>query len=744
MRIIATAKTKTHRPKTWLLSLFLVFVTAISWAQEKTVTGVVKGDNGDAVVSATVQVKGTPVRTLTNSNGEYSIRVSGNQSLVVSAIGYTPMEKQVGGQTVIGFSLATSNAQMESVVVTALGIRREEKALGYSTTTVKGEQLTDAVSGNWTDALSGKVAGLNLVRSNSGPTGSNKIILRGENNLTGDNEALIVVDGVVINQGSGRRSAIGGEAAYGTGSDNMPADYGSGLNDINPEDIESVTVLKGPGAAALYGQRGANGAIIITTKSGNSKRKGWGITLNSNASMEQVNRWPDLQYEYGQGVDGQPYYSLGASPDGASTSATSSAYGPRFNGQSFFQYDPATQAQGKERTPWVPYKNKSRDYFNTGQTITNSISVDGGTDKTTARFSVTDVRNKWILPNTGYKRNTVALSVNSKINDRLQIASKINYTNKSSDNLPGAGYGNQSIMYWYIFWQPNADLDWLKDYWVRGQEGRRIFYPFSTFPENPYAIAYEFINRSNRHGVTGNVQATYDVTKDLSLMVRTSLDMAYEERAQQRPYDAGSRFQRGSFRTQNLFSQEITTDFLLRYNRKLTNDFDFSVSFGGSTLNNRYNRDEVRADSYGAPVYITWLIAWGPFWLCLITAAIELIVFMAWLQQDIKASCSLTLRHGRIGTQSWQLLPALKTPASFIRRQMSALFFPMLCVYPGASILPSSVFLLPVWAVVAPTLTSRHITINRPVTCSAADFKVLPCLQTPTLNLCVPPLTKRA
>jgi TonB-dependent SusC/RagA subfamily outer membrane receptor len=234
-------------------------------------------------------------------------------------------------------------------------------------------------------------------------------------------------------------------------------------------------VLKGPGAAALYGQRGANGAIIITTKSGNAKRKGWGVTLNSNVSTESVNRWPDLQYEYGQGLDGVPYYSFGASPDGSSTSATSSAYGPRFNGQSFFQYDPATQRQGTERTPWIPYPNKIRNYFNTGQTVTNSISVDGGSDKTTARFSVTDVRNKWIIPNTGYNRNTVALSVNSKVNDKLQIASKINYTNKRSDNLPGAGYGNQSIMYWYIFWQPNADPDWLKEYWVRGQEGRRIF-----------------------------------------------------------------------------------------------------------------------------------------------------------------------------------------------------------------------------------------------------------------------------
>jgi TonB-linked SusC/RagA family outer membrane protein len=502
---------------------------------------------------------------------------------------------------------------MESVVVTALGIKREEKALGYSVAKVKGEELTEALSSNWTDALSGKVAGLNLVRSNSGPAGSNKIILRGESNLTGgsENEALIVVDGVVINQGSGRRSAVGGETAYGTGSDNMPADYGSGLNDINPEDIESVSVLKGPGAAALYGQRGANGAIIITTKSGSAKRKGWGITLNSNASMEKVNRWPDFQYEYGQGNDGKPYYSFGASVDGPSTSATSSAYGPRFEGQSFFQFDPVTQAQGTERTPWVPYPNKIKNYFNTGNTVTNSISVDGGTDKTTARFSVTNVSNKWIIPNTGYKRNTIALSVNSKVNEKLQISSKINYTNKWSDNLPGAGYGNQSIMYWFIFWQPNADLDWLRNYWRNGLEGRKIMYPYSSFPENPYAVAYEFINRSNRHNITGNVQASYNFTKELSLQVRTSLDLSYEQRAQERPFDAGSKYQLGSFRTQNIFSQEATTDFLMRYAKKLK-DFDFSVTAGGSALRNTYNKDEVRADSLIYPQIYSMSNAAGP------------------------------------------------------------------------------------------------------------------------------------
>jgi hypothetical protein len=196
----------------------------------------------------------------------------------------------------------------------------------------------------------------------------------------------------------------------------------------------------------------------------------------------------------------------------------------------FYQYNPVTQARDTQRTLWRPYSNSVNKYFNTANTIINTLSVDGGTDKTTARFSVTNVKNNWIAPNTGYNRNTVALSVNSKVNEKLTITSKINYTNKWSDNLPGAGYGNQSIMYWYIFWQPSADPEWLKYYWVKGREGLQIRYPFSTFPENPYAIANEFINKSNRHNVTGNIQGTYNLTKDLTMSLRTSLDFGLRKK----------------------------------------------------------------------------------------------------------------------------------------------------------------------------------------------------------------------
>ncbi|MRG47936.1 SusC/RagA family TonB-linked outer membrane protein [Chitinophaga sp. SYP-B3965] len=582
-------------------------------AEDIVIRGKVTDENGQALIGVNIKSGDGNKGTVTDKNGNYTLTVSAAGTKVTfSFIGYISHVVTVKATEVMNVQMLPDPKALGEVVVTALGIKRDEKALGYSATVVKGEQLTDALSNNWTDALSGKIAGVNLIRSNSGPTGSNRIVLRGENNLDGNDEALIVVDGVVINQGSGRRTAITGESAYGTSSDNMPADYGSGLNDINPEDIESITVLKGPGASALYGQRGANGALIITTKSGSSKRKGLGVTFSSNGSLETVNRWPDLQYEYGQGTEGMDYYSFGATADGASTSGTSSAYGPRFDkDRKFFQYDPVTQTVGKERTPWVPYTDKINKFFTTAGTLTNTVSVDGGTDKTTARFSFTNVANKWILPNTGYGRNTVSLSVNSKVNDKLQISSKINYTNKTSDNLPGAGYGNQSIMYWYIFWQPNADPDWLRNYWAKGLEGKTIKYPFSSFPENPYAISHEFLNASDRNGITGNVQATYNFTKELSLLVRTSVDFGYEQRAQSRPFDAGAKLPFGSYRTQNIFSMERSTDFLLRYNKKV-GDFEFSVTGGGSALRNNYNKDETRADSLVIPGIFSFANSAGP------------------------------------------------------------------------------------------------------------------------------------
>lgn len=603
---------------------FIATASGSSWvikkndATKKTATMVLKGtimEGGAPVPSATVIIKQDGqknVVAIANDNGQFSktLPVISGGVVEITAVGYKPLRKKFTADAqALNLVLQKDDQQMANVVVTALGIKKSERSLGYALTKVDSNQLNQAAALNWTDALSGKVAGLTLIRSGSGPAASSKIIIRGENNITGDNEALIVVDGVVINNGSGRRSANASDQVYATNSDNLPADYGSSLNDLNPNDIESVNTLKGPAAAALYGQRAANGALIITTKSATQKKKGhFSVKYTVNGSLEQVNRYPDLQYEYGQGLGGAEHYSYGASDDGASTSGTSSAYGPKFNGQSFYQYDPVRQTAGKTRTPWVAYDNIN-DFWDLGRDLRNNISVDGKLGNTGIRVNLGTENDKWIVPNTGFTRKNIGLTTNTDITPRLKLSTKINYGFRNSDNLPAAGYGNQSLMYWYIFWQPSADYNWLRNYW-RGEKGsaysdtnmyRTIQFPFSSFPENPFAIAYEFLNKTRRNNVTGNVTLNYQLTKEISLMLRGNLDWMNDKREQDRPYDAGSRLPRGSVRIQNIYSQERSYDFMAKYIKDLNKDIRFGVTLGGSQLRNEYDKFDARNDGLRIP-----------------------------------------------------------------------------------------------------------------------------------------------
>ncbi|SOD18298.1 SusC/RagA family TonB-linked outer membrane protein [Pedobacter xixiisoli] len=568
----------------------------------QTLKGKVVDENGGPMPGATVQILELKRTVVANNDGDFEVKVPlGTYAIEASFMSYHP--RKVSGIKVdkakaveLKIELIPQVNALNEVVVTALGIKREEKALGFAITTVQGEQLTEALSNNWTDALSGKVAGLNLLRSNAGPAGSNRIILRGENSLSGNTEALIVIDGVIVSGSSGR--ATGNGSAYM--GDDSPSDYGTSVNDINPADIESVSVLKGPGATALYGARGSGGAIIITTKLADPKVKGIGITFSSNAAFEQTSRWPDYQNEYGQGDEGVDYYSYGDTEDGSSQRGTSNAWGARFDGQSFYQYNPNSNSGATVRTPWVAYPNNKKDFFETGSTFTNNISLEGGNKATSARLSYTNLNNTWIIPNTGYERNTVSFNVNQKITSKLTVASKVSYTNRFSDNLPSAGYNNQTIMYWMARAVPSADIDWYKGYWVPGFEGSSQVTPFSSNFDNPYTITYEMLNKQTRNNVTGNINATYNFTSDLSLMVRTSMDMMYDKRSQQRPKDT-RKFRDGMYRTQNIFTQELTTDFFLKYKKSISEKFDIDLTLGGSTLKNKYIRDEIRADRLFAP-----------------------------------------------------------------------------------------------------------------------------------------------
>lgn len=570
----STTRTTGHCILT-LYTVFLMLLNLDAFSQESVqVRGTVLTEKGEKLEAVTVLAKrrsdatGRALTSMTNELGVFTfeqLKAGETYDFTFSSVGYETQSYKgftvrAGGKAnALQIRLNSKTGDLNEVVVTALGIRKSEKSLGYALTKVDSTQLTNAPSLNWTDALSGKVAGLNLIRSGAGPAASSKIILRGENNLTGDNEALIVVDGVVINNSSGRRSANKSDQVYATNSDNLPADYGSSMNDINPQDIESVSVLKGPAAAALYGQRAANGAIIITTKAAAAKKKGhFSVRYTLNGSMEEVNRYPDLQYEYGQGLGGALHYSYGTTEDGASTSGTSSAYGPKFNGQSFYQYDPVRQTVGLQRTPWKAYDNIN-DFWDRGQDLKHNLSVDGRLGNTGIRLSMGAENNKWIVPKTGFDRKNIGLTTNTDISQKLKLSTKINYGYRNSDNLPATGYGNQSLMYWYIFWQPSADLNWLKNYWAGGNGStydslyKFIRYPFSSFPENPYAITNEFLNKTKRNNVTGNVTLNYQATKEISFMLRGSLDWMNDKREQDRPYDAGTRLPSGSVRKQQIY-----------------------------------------------------------------------------------------------------------------------------------------------------------------------------------------------
>lgn len=589
------------------LAVLLCTTSAFFYAEiarsQTTISGTVSDSLKQTLPGVSVKLKGTTVSTVTDAKGKYTIVSPATQgkngSLVFNYIGYKPAEVTIKGRSSINVTLHDDAVTLKNVVVTALGIKREEKSLGYSAQTVKENAVKDAKTNNWVNSLSGKVAGLTIQGTGAGPMSSSRITLRGESSLNLDNnQALIVVDGVPVS------SKITGTGFSSHLSADSPVDYGSAVSDINPDDIEKITVLKGPGATALYGSRAAGGALIITTKSGVRKGKGLGITYNMNVSMDDVNRWPDYQFEYGEGRTSD-YYSYMNSPDGVNTATTVAAgraWGPKFNGQMYYQYDP-NSADGKasQPTPWLADKNYISDFFRTGKTVSNSVSIEGGSENSSARLSITHMKNDWILENTGFQRLNASLSVNQKVSEKLKVAGKINYTNKSSDNLPAAGYNNQSLMYFLIIGTtPNIRADWFKPYWEPGLEGVQQKRSFNPGPDNPYLDLYEMLNKMNKQGVLGNLSATYEINPKMDLILRSGVDLAYESRQQQRPFSM-TKYPRGMYREQNVFNYEVNTDFLLNYRDKITDDISYSLSGGANAMRQTYDFSGMYADQLAQP-----------------------------------------------------------------------------------------------------------------------------------------------
>jgi TonB-linked SusC/RagA family outer membrane protein len=580
-----------------VMCLMVLFVQTI-FAQA-VIKGTVRNPKNETLPGVNVFIKGTTKGVITNSDGQFSIDASKGAILVFSFIGYEKREIILNGQSNVEVVLTEGVEQISEVVVTALGIKREEKALGYSTQNVGSEQITSAMSAQWSNGLAGKVAGLNIV-SAGGPIGTARITLRGDVSLNmNGNNALIVLDGVPLSS-----QMTGTGDAYGAGTaSNLPVDFGNGFSDINPDDIESIQVLKGAGATALYGSRAATGVIMITSKSGSRKQKGLGVTFNSNSSVDDVLKWPDYQYEFGQGVqtyalgatgteyEGGLYYSYGKTPDGknGSTSGTSSSYGPRFDASKlYYQFDPITQKQGVEKTPWVAYPDNRKGLFRTSYNLINSVAIEGQGDKGSLRASITTTKNEWILPNTGFNRIVASLSANYQISKQLKLVARTNYTNRKTDNTPAIGYNSNSIAYFMIFQNPNVDLDWIRPMWQIGQEKISQLQPYSTFIGNPYVTLYENTNASQKHSTVSTISTVFEISRKFELMVRSGIDLAFDERAMKRTV-SDVVFGKGYFRKQNIFNYETNSDALLTYRESFSNGLNMSISAGANMMRQHYN-----------------------------------------------------------------------------------------------------------------------------------------------------------
>lgn len=603
------------------------FLLASVGMYSQTVRGTVIDENSDPLIGVSVFPKEGSGGTVTDLDGNFELTVNDQtETLVFSFIGYQTREVPIEGQAELNIIMTEDIVGLEEVTVTALGIERKTKALGYSVQDIAGDDVAEQTGTNFVSALSGKAAGVQVVSSGVGPGQSSSVLIRGASSMSGDNQPLFVVDGIPINNITDTRTNQIGIAS------NMNLDYGNGAAEINPDDIESISVLKGANATALYGSRAANGAIIITTKSGKGK-KGVGVTFNSRTTFESVLVSPEYQREYGQGKNED--FSFFDGYGSGTFDGVDESWGPRLDGRLIAQHDSPTSTGLRggdvhglsyilgssgvdlERrgtitpTPWVDHGDPVDLFTETGHTLVNNISLYGGNDQGNFRLSYTNLDNKGILPNTDLKRNTVALSSEYRLSDRLKVNAKANYIRSDSDNRHVNGYGTESVMYLFIWWGQQINPRSLRNYWQEGLEGFQQFNYNYNYHDNPYFTMFENTNSLAKDRLIGNISATYDITDDLNFMIRAGRDNFSEYRFIKRAYST-QRFPNGQYREDKINFNETNIDFLLNYNKQLTSDWFLSASFGGNRMIRKNHFNGVSANKLIIPGVYSFTNADGP------------------------------------------------------------------------------------------------------------------------------------
>ncbi|WP_069659001.1 SusC/RagA family TonB-linked outer membrane protein [Arcticibacter eurypsychrophilus] len=622
--MIIYIKTRTEVFKSWCvglliaaLGLFTVFVPARALAnnsvkgsqpayQTKEVEGRVTDNNGNGIAKVSVKIKGTQIAVATDSNGHYKLKLTDQTSvLVFSMVGLVTQEINVGSRNQIDVTLEEDILGLKEVVVTALGISREKKSLGYSTQQIEGKSLNEAPSSNFINNLAGKIAGANIV--SGGAVGSSaRITLRGESSLSmQNNQPLFIIDGAPV-------------ANDGVNNTSGNADYGSSTAAINPADVASVNVLKGPAAAALYGSRAANGAIVITTKQGSSG-KGSGISFNSYYFINDVGRLPQFQNEFGAGRGGKYSGSnFGASwsayPDGVQDGFDES-WGPRLDvGTNEAQFDSPTSNgfRGADvalsnrgdiiATPWVSQPDNIRDFFETGGKAYNNIAFSGSNEKSKYRLSLTSLNEKGIVPNNDLDRYQVSLNSSYRLTNKLTTGIHMNYAKTESTNRPDNGYGRNTAMYFFTWMNRNINMNSLKDYWQTGLEGLRQFqYNYGENHNNPFFLMYEDTKGQDKNQVYGNIDLNYEISKNLSLKLRTALDY-YNDFRPMRWAVSDLDNAEGKYEEVKIEFMERNSDFLLSYhNTASEGDFKYQVSLGGNRFDLSGNSGSTTAPSLLIP-----------------------------------------------------------------------------------------------------------------------------------------------
>ena len=585
----------------FLFALTVSVVRAAAPPIERPVRGTVTAQaDGAALAGVNIVLKGTQIGTSSDATGNFSLSVPDNgATLVFSFIGYESKEVAVGNRSVIDVALSESAENLQEVVVTALGIKRDERSLGYSVGKVDGKDLSRVAQENVLNGLAGKVPGVTI--SSTGGAGSSvSMVIRGATSLSNDNQPLFVVDGVPITNTLNNVSQVG--------SDNR-VDYGNAIADLNPNDIESISILKGPSAAALYGSRAGNGVVLITTKNGSGSKK-MTVNVTSNTVFEKPYKFLDFHSKFATGVlpftpDNNPYPGGVLQIDEGSAGGS----GPELDkGYKAIQWNSPLDASGKPiPTELVSHPDNVRNFVQTGITTTNGVSIANSNERVTYRLSYSNLQNKGIIPNSDLFKNSLALSSTLKLSEKLRLSTNVDLSRNNSNNRP-AGNRGTNPMQWAYAVSPHIDIRELKDYWLPGQEGiQQRSQAIGDF-NNPYFLAYEVNNSFVRDRVFGNVKADWQITPEFSLMGRISLD-TYNEQRETKIGNSYTGEPRGAYGIINLQRFERNSDFLATYAKEL-GDFHVSVSGGG---NIRYQKtgDVSNASKSGTGLVIPGLFTLG-------------------------------------------------------------------------------------------------------------------------------------